>query len=266
VDLVAGSVAVALDPQPRGSRFSVVAGGVWSTAIGTAFSVELGEGGAVRTAVYEGKVLVGSDTEGTVIGAHKIGLSEGGSVEVGTIDKADRSRKWTALEEVTGKQFGAPAPEAEVDPVGSVAQAPARVAPEVPSGPSQKVEVRSAAEWLGRARELRRTQQWAAAADAYRSLRAHHPTSPEASAVLVSLGELELTQLGQPERALRSFESYLAAGGPLAIEAGLGKIRALRKLGRSADEATAIDAFLQQHPKSLQAADLEARLEALRAP
>jgi outer membrane protein assembly factor BamD (BamD/ComL family) len=265
VDLVAGSVAVALDPQPRGSRFSVVAGGVWSMAVGTAFSVEIAEGGAVHTAVYEGKVRVGSETEGAVIEAHKIGLSEGGSVDVGTIEKADRSRKWTALEEVTGKRFDALAPEEPPEPATSAAAAPARVeAPQVPAEPARKVEALSAADWLARARDSRRAQQWAEAADAYRSLRAQHPASAEASAVLVSLGELELTQLGQPERALRSFESYLASGGPLAIEASLGRIRALRTLGRSAEEAAAIDSFLQQHPKSLQAADLQARLEALR--
>ena len=83
-----------------------------------------------------------------------------------------------------------------------------------------------------------------------------NPRSAEARASLVSLGELQLSQLAEPAAALRSFDAYLAAGGALAQEARYGRIRALRRLGRAdaAREATA--AFLRDYPGSAQARTL----------
>jgi hypothetical protein len=78
---------------------------------------------------------------------------------------------------------------------------------------------------------------------------------------LVSLGELELSELGQPAQALRSFESYLHGGGPLTREARFGKIRALQSLGRSSEEQAEISAFLTDYPRSVQAASLRRRVQ-----
>jgi hypothetical protein len=89
---------------------------------------------------------------------------------------------------------------------------------------------------------------------------ASHPRSDEARVSWVSLGELELSELGQPAQALRSFESYLRLGGPLTREARFGKIRALQSLSRGDEEKEAILGFLRDYPKSVQAASLRRRL------
>src|SRR5690606_10099001 len=101
----------------------------------------------------------------------------------------------------------------------------------------------------------------AEAAGAYRELLAQHPRSAEARAALVSLGEIELSQLGDPKAALASFEAYLRKGGPLAQEASHGKIRALRELGQRGEERAAIERFLASYPESPQAERLRQRLE-----
>jgi TolA-binding protein len=98
---------------------------------------------------------------------------------------------------------------------------------------------------------------------AYRKLEQTFPDSAEARAALVSLGQLQLGQLGQPEAALRSFRAYLAAPGQLQQEAEHGSILALQKLGRKAEERRAIEAFVARYPKSVQAVALKERLEQL---
>jgi hypothetical protein len=98
----------------------------------------------------------------------------------------------------------------------------------------------------------------------YRKLRAAYPTSPEAATVLVTMAKLELN-LGAPAPALTDFEAYLKSGGPLAPEAMAGKIRALRALGRSADEQAAIEQYLGQYPHGFEARAFEQRLRVLRS-
>jgi hypothetical protein len=76
----------------------------------------------------------------------------------------------------------------------------------------------------------------------------------------VSLGELLLSELADPAGALRSFESYLKAPGALTPEARYGRIRALGRLGRVAAEQAAIEQFVHDYPRSVQAANLKAKL------
>jgi hypothetical protein len=99
----------------------------------------------------------------------------------------------------------------------------------------------------------------AAAAAAYRTLLARYPSSPEAIASELSYGELQLGPLRDAAGGLRTFERYLAEGGPLAEEATYGRIRALRALGRSDDERSAIDAFLRAFPNGAAAPALRLR-------
>jgi tetratricopeptide (TPR) repeat protein len=96
----------------------------------------------------------------------------------------------------------------------------------------------------------------------YKKLRAAYPASPEAATVLVTMAKLELN-LGSPAPALADFEAYLKGGGPLAPEAMAGKIRALRALGRSADEQAAIEQYLGQYPNGFEARAFEQRLRVL---
>src|SRR5581483_7156068 len=89
------------------------------------------------------------------------------------------------------------------------------------------------------------------------------PAAPEAHTVLVSLAKLELDRLGQPAAALQHLDAYLAHGGPLALEAKLAKVKAYRLLGRSTDEAAAIDDVLASHPSGLEVDELRKRREQL---
>jgi tetratricopeptide (TPR) repeat protein len=97
------------------------------------------------------------------------------------------------------------------------------------------------------------------AAATYRRLFSLHPKSAESRASLVSLGELQLSELGEPKGALESFDAYLRGGGALVQEARYGRIRALAKLGRKGDERRAIEQFLTDYPRSVQASSLRAR-------
>lgn len=125
-----------------------------------------------------------------------------------------------------------------------------------PTGPS-------AAELLRLAQQQRGEGKTDAAAKTYRDLLDAHPRSSEAKISLISLGELELVEQKRPAKALRYFDRYLRAGGPLSEEALHGRVRALRKLGRSDDELEAIDALLSAHPGSVYADSVEKRRAAL---
>ena len=114
---------------------------------------------------------------------------------------------------------------------------------------------------LARAQALRSQGKYRECAATYRQLVASFPHSDEARVSLVSLGELELSELGQPSQALRSFEAYLRSGGPLTREARYGKIRALQLLGRDAEQKSAIADFVRDYPNSVQAASLRSRLQ-----
>lgn len=281
VDLLAGRVAIALDPLPKGQRFSVVAGGVWSTAVGTAFTVELLPGGVVETIVHEGKVAVGAEHGAAVVPAHQVALSQGPATRITPLTAHERTETpdWVALGSVAHRSIeGAPlAVKVAPVPVPPV-EAEALVEPAPPAPPSsrvgavqhapapQKTAASSAGELLGVARQALRDQKWSDAAAAYRQIVSGFGSSPEAHTVLVPLANLELGRLGQPAAALEHLDAYLAIGGPLAMEARLARIHAFRALGRSSDEARAIDEFLAAHPSSLEAARLRERRSSLGAP
>lgn len=273
LDLVKGRVDAALAPLSAGQRFSVVAGGVWSTAVGTAFSVEVLANGAVETIVHEGKVRVGAENGGDVVTAHKIGLSQGGVKVEGLGDHArTETPDWKALGRVAERSIEAPfeaAPEAP--PTAAVAP----VEPEVSTAKVAHVEgapkaapkvvepAATAADLLSQARQALREKRWADAASSYRAIIGTYPSSPEAHTVLVPLANLEVDRLGQANAAIKHLDAYLSSGGPLVMEAELAKIRAFRSLGRASDEARAIDQFLAAHPKSLEAESLKQRRDAL---
>lgn len=272
LDLVSGRVDAALAPLPVGEHFSVVAKGVWSTAVGTAFSVEVLANGAVETIVHEGKVRVGGENAGDLVTAHKIGLSQGG---VRVEDLGDHGRTetpdWKALGQVAERSVEAPiappepaptAHEAPASPEPSVSNETARVEA-VRRAPPKPADTASAADLLSQARQALREKRWADAAASYRSIIGTYPSSSEAHTVLVPLANLEVDRLGQASSALKHLDAYLATGGPLDVEARLAKIRAYRSLGDSESEARTIDEFLAAHPKSLEADSLKERLKAL---
>jgi hypothetical protein len=282
IDLLEGSVVVSLGKQPEGVSFSVVASGIWSRAVGTMFSVEVSDDGVVQTAVYEGIVEVGAPGQGERIEAHKIGLATARGIDVSEASEGERHPELDVIEGLSGRR-AAPSPPADVEAESandeqseqseqSVASAKANLEPRAPSAAkaAQSGTVapapRSADVLLAKAREARMAHDWQGAAAAYREVLEVHRGSPEARTALVSLGQLELDRLARPAAALEHFDQYLAVSGPLAVEAKVGRIRALRALGRADDEGRAIDAFVAAHPESLEADALRRRRLELGAP
>jgi ferric-dicitrate binding protein FerR (iron transport regulator) len=112
---------------------------------------------------------------------------------------------------------------------------------------------------LARAEVLRAEGKYRDCAAVYRQLVTRFSTSDEARVAWVSLGDLELSELGQPAQAELAFETYLRQPGPLTREARYGRIRALQMLSRKAEVQMAIAAFLKDYPKSVQAERLRRR-------
>jgi hypothetical protein len=101
-------------------------------------------------------------------------------------------------------------------------------------------------------------------ASLYRALLEHYPDSPEAVNVSVRLGDL-LASTGDHQGALAAYELYLERGAKqLAPEAEIGRVLALRALGRRTDEAAAIASYLRAWPNDYRRPELEARLASLR--
>lgn len=124
----------------------------------------------------------------------------------------------------------------------------------------------SARALLEQARSAMKSQDWAEAARAYERLLELHPGDPLAPAAKIAVGDLKLDHLDDPREALRAYESYLRQPGALSAEARHGTIRALRALGRREAETRALEEFLSAHPDNIDAAQLRARLDELRAP
>lgn len=98
LDLVSGEVGVQLQPQPEGARLSIVADGVWSTAVGTAFTVAHEGTQGVRTTVLHGKVRVGSDGgHEHIVVAHQQARVRGGRADVAPVMRSEESSEWALL-------------------------------------------------------------------------------------------------------------------------------------------------------------------------
>jgi hypothetical protein len=139
----------------------------------------------------------------------------------------------------------------------------ASAAPSVTPGANLAVGGALPKELLLTARRHAADGDWRAAAAAYRELAKRFPRSAEAHTVLVALGDIERLRLANPAAALRAYDAYLRVGGPLAQEARSGKVRALRALGKAVEERAALRAYLQAHPRGVEAQAFRERLEAL---
>ncbi len=133
--------------------------------------------------------------------------------------------------------------ETEAAPVETTPRADAKA-------PRPASERLSASEMLAKARELRGAGKLRKAASVYSELARVYPSSPEAHAAAVSLGQVQV-QRGQLRRALRAFDRYLRRGGPLAEEAHWGKVQTLHALGETDKRDAAVAAFASAHPRSV---------------
>jgi TolA-binding protein len=115
------------------------------------------------------------------------------------------------------------------------------------------------------ANRLRAAGRMSQAIRGYRLLQEQFPRSPEAILSRVSLGNL-LMGRNEAEPALEQFNAYLSANpaGVLGEEALFGKARALRALGRSAQEREACALLLLAYPRSVYEPFARASLRELR--
>jgi outer membrane protein assembly factor BamD (BamD/ComL family) len=113
---------------------------------------------------------------------------------------------------------------------------------------------------LARARTARARGEREEAIAAYESLVDDYPRAAASKPSLITLGQLHLSA-ARPARALEFFDRYLGTKGPLAEEAAYGRIRALRALGRTSEERTAIRSFVDAYPSSSYVGTLQKRLE-----
>lgn len=240
-----GVLIATLAKRAPGSLFSLVSGDVTATARGTTFALSQDATGLVNVAVLEGSVGVrrAGGPESLLEADRALALAPGAEAKSSPLDHNERA----VLEGLFDAEKPAPVPVTS-----------SSIEKREPAPPSAAGLLESAR------RELERGNA-RAAHSLYERLRSSYPASPEARTVLVTMGKLEL-DLGRPERALASFDAYLAAGGALALEAQSGKIRALRALGHADGERRAIREYLSRFPNGFEAPALARRLSALSAP
>ncbi len=154
---------------------------------------------------------------------------------------------------VTTRVAGAHGPQPVTSNVVPAATAPA---PEPPVG---------AAGLFDRANEARHAGDRAGAMQGYRALLAQYPASAEAHEALAALGKM-LLDGGDGGAAVRCFDDYLRAGGPLRQDVMADRALALQRLGRTGDEAAAWSALLASYPASVHAERARRRLAELEKP
>lgn len=134
-------------------------------------------------------------------------------------------------------------------------------APDTASRPTEPAVRHTSASLFAEATAARRSGDAAKAAALCRQLQRDFASSPEAAASRLSLGRLELHQLGRPAAALQQFEAYLAAGGTLQQEAQLGKAQSLQQLGRASEAKAVFRLIVERYPDSIYADQAKLRLE-----
>jgi len=231
---------------------------------GTAFAVQA-EDGELQVDVFQGRVRVEPRGRNAItVSAGQRFHSAKGLEPLPSALASSADPLWHAL--AAADNPGIPAPALILPVVKATPDAIST--PTVPKTEAKRANAGTAgpAALLQRARAKRQARQWAAAAHAYRHLISSHGSSPIAVASLISLGQLELRHLRKPAKGLSRFDRYLARApkGTLAEEARVGRIAALRALGRRAEEAEALDDFLNHHGQSLRAQRMRVRLQALR--
>ncbi len=262
LDLSGGRVVVALGPQRKGASFVVATPYGRVTAVGTVFSVEAAASGGAWARVERGKVRVariGAKDTSTLHAGQEMRLDD--SSRPVTLSEAERSRDLAALTIEVADTESAPAPRPI--PMGAARSGVPTASHEgAPSNDGRGPADGDASTTLARARALLGRGDFAAAAASYQRAYEEAPATAEGGAALVSLGDLRLSELGDPRGALAAFDAYLARGaGVLTLEAEFGRIGALRALGRREEERTAARAFLNEHPSGPESDSVRRHLE-----
>jgi len=160
---------------------------------------------------------------------------------------------------VTDPRLTEPPPPADAPTVPSSRTADGLAAP-----PAHALSRRAAVgQGLAHASVLRRQGDYRGAAAEYRAAYTATPQAAEGKAALVFLGDVLLTDLGDPRGALSAFDTYLSNPGALRRQAAYGRVRALRAMGWTAEEGAAAQAFLARYPTG---PDAEALRRDVRSP
>jgi len=263
VDLDRGHAVARLQTQPVGESFTIASGDVSVTAVGTVFAVAREHSSEVVASVLEGEVAVASTHGQQALREHERAAVSATGVEVrpSGADEEARTRAILAGERAPAA-VAAPTDPSPQTPAESIVVPEPEPAPEPVAVEAPRKTVPTAAALLERARTQMRAGQRSRTAQTYRELVQTHPRSPEAHAIRVALGDLEL-ELGHARAALRSYDRYLAdGGGALDREARFGRIRAFARLDDRGGERAAIEAFLARHGGA-EARKLRARLQQL---
>ena len=261
LDLREGRVVVALGPRaPKDAMVVVITPSGRVTAAAATFSVEVDGSGATWTRVERGAVRA---SRARIRAATAVAAGQEMRLDIASRPKALPLVERSSDLAVLAMEVAASEPPVTPRPTPLAAERRTAAAESAPRD-GQTVDADSppdATAMLVRARSLFGRGAFAAAAQEYESAYEAAPTSPEGRAALVSLGDLRLSELGDPRGALSAFDAYLAGGGVLASEAEFGRIGALRALGRHDEERTAARAFLQVHTSGPHADALRRRLE-----
>jgi len=255
-----GAVVADLVPLPEGRSFSLSSQHGEASVLGTLFAVEVLSDSQTVVRVSRGRVSVrnGLSREVRTVEAGQV-VWLGEQFSAGLLGATELARDQLLLG--GGGKASQSAQATDLTEADAVPSTGVAVQPRPGTRPEPEAD---AIGLLDGARKLRGERRYAEAAGTYRQLLQRHPRSPEARAGLVSLGQLQLSHLGDAGGALGSFERYLAGPGQLRQEALFGKIQALEKLGRSVAEQREIDTFLKAYPNSAQATALKHRLSQLR--
>lgn len=260
VELKHGRALASLEPQPKGSSFSIVTERGEVRAVGTIFSVEFAEDGDTYARVTRGKVAVrmaNAPAEQLLLAGQQLRLGDPAASAL-SLSEAERDLELVA-QWLPSMELGGP----HVEPSAAEREAakPTEGTGVDPGSPS------AIRDDLGRARRLRAQGFFTRAAEIYKSVHARSPRSESGRAALMSLAGLQLSTLGDPNGALASYQLYLAGGnGPLRQQAEYGKIRALRRLGRATEEIDAIRRFIVSYPNAPEARLLKERISGSSRP
>jgi TolA-binding protein len=280
VTLQKGRLLASVNPLRDGPPLTVSTGAGDIKVTGTVFSVSVSDEKDATVSVIEGRVRVttGRDEE--------IHLGRGKQLSLGErtpedIPEAAAGELWydtqvlekmlTRTEVVT---FMSDALESAPAALSSTSTEEVTVSDRRKRQESRRVAFKidfeetaapSMKELLGRARALRLQREWRAAAKVYEELIRRYPNTDEATASLVTLGDIRLSRLGNPTAALSHYNAYLGSGrATLRPEVLIGKAKALGRLGRAAEARTTLETFLSHFPNALQAERVKVRLEELK--
>ena len=283
LQLTRGTLLASVTRRKAGQRFEVHTPAGRIMVRGTVFHVEVREASSV-VSVIRGRVLVQAPGKAPrpVVAGQTVVLGRGTVTARNVPNLEARVRR---LEKLVGQRVPAVAQVGAMHHRGAAAPSPTprdamgsdpaavrspallvdrpRPAPPRRARPAPPVE--TAASLLARAQKRRAARDWKTAVDLYIEVTKRYPSAPQAAVAHIAIGLLCLGPCKRPSQALRAFDAYLkrAPKGGLAPEALLGRARALRRLGRVAQERVALRLFLQRHPRSLHAAQVRKRLRGL---